>query len=144
MATLTAFVPLWGIYRLWRTELYALAQKVRLTVASLGLTAALALAAGSVLSHAAGGTTPTAQKTERDLGELAELVVQYRQRYGGNPDEATWANSTGRGDSRFSDLWGRAYVLRREDDILSVGTLGRDGEPGGEGSDEDHFREVGP
>jgi hypothetical protein len=37
------------------------------------------------------------------------------------------------------DPWGHEYIYGRNDDVLVISSMGRDGKPGGEGEDEDVF-----
>jgi len=48
-----------------------------------------------------------------------------------------WHRYAERADPRFYDPWGRPYLYETTDEGISLGSLGRDGVPGGSDDDAD-------
>jgi hypothetical protein len=142
VVTILSFVPLWGPWYLWQSELHGEDEKLRWGAASLALTAAILIAIVSLLPGAAERTAAARSRIEEDVAELASLIETFRRNAGLYPDDEAWQRSVERGDPRFFDPWNRPYAYRLEPDAYVLTTLGRDGAPGGTGEDADVSRTM--
>lgn len=68
---------------------------------------------------------------ETATGRLPASIDELR-----GPDAARWFGGEPF-DALYVDAWGETFQLERVADGYRLGTLGRDGRPGGEGLDED-------
>jgi len=140
--TALSLIPVWGIWRIWRSDVHALPEKWFLSALSLVLTVALAFVAWRALPGEADRTVETKASIDRDLVALEKLVERFRGQRGTFPEATVWGDSVRRRDPRFFDPWGNPYRYTKRPNGFSIGTYGRDGERGGEGADADVFREF--
>jgi Type II secretion system (T2SS), protein G len=103
------------------------------------LTGAVLMITAGLLANARDIEDPAAVRLriEQEVGVLAGLVERYHAEAHKYPDAAAWRISVGREDHRFFDPWHRPYLYRIDDETFSIGSYGADGQPGGEGVDQD-------
>ena len=139
---LLSLVPLWGPWRLWRSETYGRGERIRWTAASLVVTLALAVGLVALLPSADDRAKIARVRVEADFDELAALVERYSGDTGSYPTADVWSQTVERGDPRFLDPWNRNYRYRLDPDQFVLDTYGRDGQPGGSADDADLTRRV--
>jgi hypothetical protein len=137
VTSVLAFLPLWGIWRISRSDQHTTNEKILLSVASLGVTAIFTLAIWTAVPSEAERAREVHKKIDAQILGLADLVREYQRDHGELPDESVWQRSANGADLRFYDPWGRVYHYRRGADGFTIGTWGRDGTIGGEWEDAD-------
>ena len=72
-----SLVPLWGPWRLWRSETNGRGEKIRWTAASLGVTLAMAVGIVALLPTAQERANLARVRVDADFDEIAALVERY-------------------------------------------------------------------
>jgi general secretion pathway protein G len=144
LTSMLAFVPVWGLRKLSRSEQHTSGEKSLLALASLGMTMLLGLGIVAILPSAKERAEQTRAKVRQQIDTLARLVEEYRREHGALPDELAWQRSATSADLRFYDPWGRIFHYRPNDDGFAIASYGRDGALGGEGEDTDLSVEFPP
>jgi hypothetical protein len=139
---LLSLVPVWGVWRLWRSEAYDDKQKVRWTLGSVAVTAGIIIGIAALLPGATERAQIAKARVEADFDGIAALVERYAKDTGRYPDSEVWNQTVERGDLRFLDPWNRHYRYRLEPDRFVLDTYGSDGQPGGTADDADLSRSV--
>jgi len=124
-----------------RPEPVAVAAPVerRRSTVPFALTCAAVVVAAGLIADPRGVEDPAMvhERIDRELTVLSDLVEQYHRDARAYPNAAAWRLSVGREDRRFFDPWHRPYIYRIDDQTFSIASYGADGEPGGEGVDQD-------
>ena len=124
----------------------------RLRTASAGIVLCL-LGATLFLNRVMNRGTECRNKVPTDVMTLEDACVRYTERHGGESPRslAELVRPQARGEASLSatriplEPWGRAYRYEPADaehPFVRIGTLGRDGLPGGEGDDADVDNET--
>jgi len=142
LTSLSAFVPLWGLWLISRSQRHTAPQKKRLAFASLAVTIVLVIGLAQLAPNAESRAAAKRARIEASLGGLSRLVRDYMNEHHALPDAAAWQRSAEAGDLRFFDPWGHAYRYVPGTVEASLGTYGRDDAPGGSGDDADVFITV--
>lgn len=137
VTSVLAFIPLWGVWRISRSDQHTLQERSLLAVASLGATAIFALAMWAAVPSEAERAMEVRKRVDAQVQVLAELIREYQRDHGSLPDESVWQRSADGADLRFYDPWGRIYRYKNGADGFTISTWGRDGTIGGEHEDAD-------
>lgn len=137
--SLAALIPVFGLWRVWRSSLHSQGEKIVLGLVSLLVTAAAAYGLWTAIPGAEERSAEVRQKVEQQIQVLGQLVGGYRADQGSWPDSEAWRRSAEMADPRFYDPWGRIYEYALEGGKFTIGTYGRDGRPGGGREDADVF-----
>lgn len=135
-----ALIPFFGPWLLRRSDVHTREEKRNLSAVSIAITLVLLGAVWMSLPTAADRLAALRQRIDAELQTLAEVAEQHRASRGAYPEAATWRRLAERADPRFFDPWARPYVYRPSSEGVTLGTLGRDGTPGGSGEDADASR----
>jgi hypothetical protein len=132
-----ALVPFVGPWLLRGSDAHTDREKRILTWISITLTAAIL---GGIIWRLPTNTELQAQlqrRMEDQMRVLAGIAEQYRSQHGVYAGSSVWRRYAERADPRFYDPWGRPYLYEATDAGVTLGSLGRDGAPGGENEDAD-------
>jgi len=133
-ASLMAFVPVLGPWRVLQSTAYSQGEKRLLVWLSAALTGMLV--AGIVLyASTASETTTLRERIRLEAAELDTVVERFRSQHGRVPDPEEFRESAQEARLSIFDPWGRPYFYQPGSLDVTFGSLGRDGAPGG--SDED-------
>ena len=137
LTSMLAFIPVWGLLRLSRSEQHTRAERSLLALASLGVTMLLGLGILMIMPTAKERADETRARIRQQIDVLGRLVEEYGREHGALPDEPAWQRSAASADLRFYDPWGRAYHYTPSGDGFVIASYGRDDAPGGDGEDGD-------
>jgi len=132
-----ALVPFVGLWLLQRSDAHSEREKRILTWASLALTGAILLALVWMIPTNTTLQSRLQARMQDEMTVLAEVAERYRADHSSYPDASVWHRYAERADPRFYDPWGRPYLYETTDEGISLGSLGRDGVPGGSDDDAD-------
>lgn len=137
--TALGLLPLFGPWRISRSELHTPGEKLLIGALSLALTLCLGVLAATVRPDRARRASLLAARVEREIRELQGLVEEFRATRGRLPTREEWGASVSSADARFYDPWGRPYLYEPTGEGYRVGTYGSDGMPGGAAEAADRF-----
>lgn len=141
---LGSFVPFLGPWLVARSDL-ARDPKRKLQWVAAGTTLLAVVGIVSAWQPLSAPPVPLPEQVQAELGVLADIAGAYRDKHGAYPDAATWKRTADQPDLRFFDPWSRPYgYVRTHDGGATIGTLGRDGAPGGSGEDADLSIHLAP
>lgn len=136
---LSSLIPVWGIWRVSRSEHHSASQRLALVCIAVLATLLVPALVWWAQPSRAERTAAVRDEVAAGLASLRDLIEQYRRQYGRYPDAEAWARSAGPNDRRFVDPWGSLYVYEADETGFRVGTYGSDGAPGGAGAAADVF-----
>jgi hypothetical protein len=99
----------------------------------------LGLVAGAVVHFAPADETPHVKATNDAMNETYSRIVGYLRWKKRLPKSLDELRDVDGPDIHATDGWGRPLLYTITSDGFLLKSLGRDGEPGGSGPDEDHF-----
>jgi hypothetical protein len=135
-ASLMAFVPVLGPWRVLQSTQYNQSEKRLLVWLSAALTGMLV--AGMILYVPTSSETVTLrERIHIEAAELDGVVEDFRSRNGRAPDAEEFRLSADEAHLSIFDPWGRPYFYQPGALDVTFGSLGRDGVPGGMDEDAD-------
>ncbi len=137
LTSILSLIPLWGLWRLSRSDQHTPQEMSLLGAASIGLTILLLLGIWTLVPNADERAQAAHEGVRRQIQVLAGLVEDYRKEHGRLPDDSAWQRSAAGADLRFYDPWGKLYRYAPDGEGFTITTHGRDGVPGGRREDED-------
>ena len=77
---------------------------------------------------------------DKQTAAIGGILNEYARKNGQFPDVDTWEQMVRDAPATFTDPWDRRYRYERTDGGVTVGTLGKDHEPGGVDADADVWK----
>jgi len=140
LSALVALVPFLGPLRIARLEGFRPQDKAKLMRLSVAVTALAAI--WIVVTPVLRGLGSLQDRVDSEIRVLGNLAETYKAEHKVYPSIEVWQRSLQQSDTRFVDPWGRPYLYDPAVEHVSIGTLGRDGVPGGNGDDADRFEMI--
>jgi hypothetical protein len=135
-ASLMAFVPLLGSWRVLQSTQFSALEKRVLVWLSAALSGML-VAGIFLYVPTTSSTAIVRDRVHSDATGLARVVEDFRSVHGKTPDTEEFRESLDKAHVSIFDPWGRPYLYQPGQLDVTFGSLGRDGLPGGADEDAD-------
>jgi len=135
-ASLMAFVPVLGSWRVLQSTELSVFEKRVLVWLSAALTGML-VAGIFVYAPTTSSTAILRDRVRSEATTLDRLVEQFRSVHGRSPDPDEFREALDGAHLSIFDPWGRPYFYQPGPMDVTFGSLGRDGLPGGQEEDAD-------
>jgi general secretion pathway protein G len=141
---LETLVPFLGPWLVTRSDISP-TRKHKLQLLAIGFTVLAIAGIVAALPPLAAPPVPLSERVRSQLDVLAHIARAFRDKHGAYPDAGTWKRTANQPDLRFVDPWSRPYdYVPTHDGGVTIGTLGRDGAPGGNDEDADVSIQLPP